>query len=527
MRSTFLGFNTARSGLFAAQRALDITGHNISNVNTPGYSRQRLEQTQSNPLSIMGGQGMLGTGVDMVAVNQLRNNFLDFRYRDEANSLASWETRRDGLAFVEAMFNEPSDTGLNTVMDQFFSALQELSKEQNVDELTHRALVLDRTVGVASSITHLYSQMEKMVVDLNFDIQSTVGTINGLSDQIARLNKQIYMFEADGSQANDLRDQRNLLIDQLSEYVKVDIVEVADANDQSGMRNVPKKMVLQINGQPLVYHDRAYALDASTKEKSDFFDNLGVDLELNKIQWADGSYLNPRSLQGGLRALIDLRDGATATTKGLPYYISKLNEFARTFAKEMNEAARTGYGLKGEILKDSNGNDIGNATQGAGYLLFTAFGRGSAEMYDAQGNVRHHLITAQNIGVALDMEDLNKIPASGAQNLLPGDASVIMKMLGLRNKSSMFAEGKPEDFMKSLIANLGVDMQEAMRNSSNQKVLTEQIDNERMRFSGVSTDEELANMVRYQHSYNASARMITTMDEMLDVVINRLGLVGR
>ena len=257
MRSTFLGFNTARSGLFAAQRALDITGHNISNVNTPGYTRQRLEQTQSNPMSVMGGQGMLGTGVDMVAVKQLRNEFLDFRYRDEVNSLAYWQTRQNGLAFVEAMFNEPSNTGINTVVDQFFSALQELSKEQNADELTHRALVLDRAVGVTTTISHLYDQLEKMVVDLNFDVQNTVTTVNALSDQIARLNKQIYMFEIDGSSANDLRDQRNLLIDQLSEYVKVDIVEVSDANDPSGKLNLPKKMVLQINGQPIVSHDRS------------------------------------------------------------------------------------------------------------------------------------------------------------------------------------------------------------------------------------------------------------------------------
>lgn len=525
MRSTFLGFNTATSGLFAAQRALDITGHNISNVNTPGYTRQRLEQTQADALRLAGGTGTLGTGVNSVAIHQLRNEFLDFRYRDEVNSQAFWETRRDGLAFVEAMFNEPSSTGISTVVDNFFSALQELSKESNVDELTHRALVLDRAVGVAKSISHLYDQMEKMTMDLNTDIQSTVTTINGITEQISRLNRQVYLLEADGSNANDLRDKRNLLIDQLSEYVKVDILEVSDPNDASGMRNVPKKMVLQINGQPLVYHDRAYALDASIKEKSQFFDNIGVDLEMNKIQWADGSYLDPKSLQGGLRALIDLRDGSTATTKGLPYYISKLNEFARTFAKEMNEVAKTGYGLKGDALAPPFGDPEGNL--GAGYLMFTAFGRASIEMYDDNGNIRHNLITAQNIGVALDMEDLNKIPASGRKDLLPGDASVIMKMLTLRNKASMFAEGKPEDFMKSLIANLGVDMQEAMRNSANQQVLTEQIDNERMRFSGVSTDEELANMVRYQHSYNASARMITTMDEMLDVVINRLGLVGR
>ncbi len=133
----------------------------------------------------------------------------------------------------------------------------------------------------------------------------------------------------------------------------------------------------------------------------------------------------------------------------------------------------------------------------------------------------------KNFGVSLDMQDYNKIPAAASKDALPGDASVIMDMLELRNKDSMFAEGKPEDFLRTLISNLGVDRQQSIRNSENQRVLTEQIDYHRMSYSGVSQDEELANMVKFQHAYNASARMITTMDEMLDVVINRVGLVGR
>ncbi|RQD69160.1 MAG: flagellar hook-associated protein FlgK [Tindallia sp. MSAO_Bac2] len=520
MRSTFLGFNTATSGLFASQRALDTTGHNIANVNTPGYTRQRVEQSNADGWRIGGGAGILGTGVQMDGIEQLRNEFLDFRYRDEANSLAYWDARQEGLAFIESMFNEPSDTGIMSNVDQFFDALQELSKEQNADELTHRALVYDRAIGVANSISHQYDQLEKMAMDLNGDIQGTVDTINAYVDQIANLNDQIFRYEVDGSSANDLKDRRNLLIDELSELVKVDVKQVTDPRDTSP--NAPKKMVLQIAGQPLVYHNKAYKLDASEKEKSQFFEDMGVDLEVNRLQWADGSYLNPDSLQGELKALMELRDGTTADKKGIPYYISKLNEFAQTFAKEMNELAKTGYGLKGETLPG-----IGDDEFGAGYLMFTAHGRSSIEMYDDDGNIRHSQINAKNFGVSLDMQDYNKIPAAASKEALPGDASVIMDMLELRNKDTMFAEGKPEDFLRTLISNLGVDRQQSIRNSENQRVLTEQIDYHRMSYSGVSQDEELANMVKFQHAYNASARMITTMDEMLDVVINRVGLVGR
>ncbi|SDY62040.1 flagellar hook-associated protein FlgK [Tindallia californiensis] len=525
MRSTFLGFNTATSGLFASQRALDTTGHNIANVNTPGYTRQRVEQSNADGWRIGGGKGVLGTGVQTTGIEQMRNEFLDFRYRFEVNNMAYWEARRDGLSFIEASFNEPSETGMLSNVDNFFNSLQELSKEQNADELTHRALVYDQSEALAGSISHQYDQLEKMVVDVNEEIKTTVDTINLYAEQIASLNEQIFRYEVDGSSANDLKDRRNLLIDELSELVKVDVKMVTDPRDTSP--NAPQKMVLQIAGQPLVYHGKAYQLDASEKEKSDFFDDMGVDMEINRVQWADGSYLNPDSLEGELKALIELRDGNTAQKKGIPYYISKLNEFAQTLAKEINEVAKTGYGLKGEILRDSDGNPLGDDTNGAGYLMFTANGQTSAEMYDENGNVMHTAINAKNIGVSMDMQDLNKIPAAGSPDALPGDASVVMEMLELRNKDSMFAEGRPEDFLRTLVANLGVDQQQAMRNAENQQVLTQQINYQRMSYSGVSQDEELANMVKFQHAYNASARMITTMDEMLDVVINRVGLVGR
>ena len=103
MRSTFSGFNIAKSGFFAAQRALDITGHNIANVNTKGYTRQRLEQTASNPLKISGGEGMIGTGVSTTAIHQLRNEFLDYKYRDESSTSGFWETKADGLSFISLL----------------------------------------------------------------------------------------------------------------------------------------------------------------------------------------------------------------------------------------------------------------------------------------------------------------------------------------------------------------------------------------------------------------------------------------
>ncbi len=496
MRSTFTGFNIASSGLFTAQRALDVTGHNISNVNTPGYSRQRLNQAQATPMSIYGGKGMLGTGVDSVSITQYRNEFLDFKYRSEVTTLGYWEAKSQGLQFIEAMFNEPSNTGIATVIDEMFASFQELSKTP--ESLTTRALVRQRAIAFTNTVNHMYNQMEKMVKDLNFDVNTTVATINGYAEQIADLNSQILRLENDGSHANDLRDRRNYLLDELSKLVNVDVVEMTDVNDK-----MTKKMVLQINGQPLVYHDRVNKLDASTQKASEFDDQVMV----TEVRWANGDRIDTRALSGELKALLDLRDGMDGANKGVPYYIEQLNEFVRTFAEEINTVHYGGYGLDKQT-------DI---------YFFTNDGIKS-EDYDPLALK----LNAKNIKISYEIDtDRNAIAASSDPNLVPGDGEVALAILNLRHKSDMFSQGKPEDFIKSLVSNLGVDTQEAIRMTANQLFLAEQINNQRQAISGVSIDEEMANMVRFQHAYNAAARMVTTMDEMLDTIIHKVGIVGR
>ncbi|MCD5410747.1 MAG: flagellar hook-associated protein FlgK, partial [Clostridiales bacterium] len=309
MKSTFLGFNTVKSGLFAAQRALDITGHNISNVNTKGFTRQRLLQASSTPISIFGGRGMLGTGVDSIEINQFRNDFLDFKYRGEVNAQGYWDSKQSNLQFIEAIFNEPSETGISTVLDEMFSSFQELSKKP--ESLTTRALVRQRGIAFTNSLNHMYSQLEKMARDLNFDVSITVNSINTIADQISILNDQVFRAEIDGSNANDLRDQRNLLIDQLSRIVDVEIVEMVDINDHvtRGQENdrSSKKLVIQINGQPLVSHDKSFHLSTETTKPSTFDDQV----EMYDIRWANGSIFDTDGISGELKALIDMRDGNT------------------------------------------------------------------------------------------------------------------------------------------------------------------------------------------------------------------------
>lgn len=536
MRSTFSGFNASRSGLFAAQRALDITGHNIANVNTKGYTRQRLEQSASNPIKVPGGQGMLGTGVDTTAIHQLRNDFLDYKYRDESSTLGFWDAKADGLDFIESIMNEPSDTGITTVIDKLFESFQELSK--NPDNLTTRALVRQRATAFTNSISHMYNQLEKMAVDLNFDINSMAKKINTYGEQIANLNDQILKSELDGSNANDLRDQRNMLIDDLSKTIDIEILEVRNPDN-------PKhnKMVIKVAGKPLVYHKDFTGLKVETKQSKFFDEEVDKKIDFYNIEWKDGTSFDFTNIGGELGGLLSLRDGEGLKDedgnpgkfpyreKGIPYYIKQLNEFVNVFANEINKIHLEGYGLDGKN----------------GRAFFTVGGVGTPTdaniEYDANGKIipgvyvagvlntgthdEFWKINASNIKIAAELENPNNIAASKEKDLLPKDGSIMLDIIELRHKTGMFKDGKPEDFIKSLIGTLGVDAEEADRNALNQGILLHEIENRRQSISGVSQDEELADMVKFQHAYNASARMMTTIDEMLDIVINRIGIVGR
>jgi len=522
MRSTFLGFNAARSGLFSSQRALDITGHNIANANTEGYSRQRLEQSSSISMKLQGGQGMLGTGVDTKEIQQIRNEFIDHQLRQENTDLGYWGARAEGLEMLEMILNEPSDTGITEVMDDFFYAVDTLAKNPGDSDITVRAQVREEAIAFTKTLNHLYSQMEQNVRNTDDEINNTVTEINDLTKGISRLNKQIYTLESDGSNANDLRDDRNVMLDELSKLADVRVSEYTEkiVGSEEG---AGKKMMIEINGRPLVDHDTAYAIETE-ETYSDIYDgdNPEAEIPITQLTWAGREELTG-DLGGELQALVDLRDGDSAGEKGYPYYMKELNTFAQTFAKEVNELHSRGYGLGSDVLEDENGNPV--QEDGAGYLMFTRDNEKSIDLYE-DGEVNYKEINARNISISADVdEDLNRIATSldGSQ----GDASIAEQIGQMRNDRTMFQEGKPEDFMKALIGNLGVDAKEANRNRDNQEGLVGMLDYKRESIMGVSMDEEMSNMIKFQHAYNASARMMTTMDEMLDVVINRLGTVGR
>jgi len=224
----FASYEIARSGLFVNERGLYVTGHNISNVNTPGYVRQQAMITdgsyQSNPNEY--GMYQLGLGADIQQIRQIRHTFLDNTYRQENTTLGYWETRNKTFQDIQAILGEPMGSGLQGVMNQFWNSWQELSKEP--DSLTARALVRQNGEAFVQKVNHVGTQLDKLQDDLNSEIQVRIDEVNQITEQIRKMNISILKTEVSGDGANDYRDQRNSLIDRLTKLVSADVVEMQD-----------------------------------------------------------------------------------------------------------------------------------------------------------------------------------------------------------------------------------------------------------------------------------------------------------
>lgn len=544
MSSTFFGFNISLTGLMTSQRQLYVTSHNTANVNTPGYTRQRADVVQTSP-QYVAGVGVVGTGVTTETITQIRDEFLDHQYRGEFSKLGTASGEADVLTNIEAIFNEPSESGIRTVTDEFFSALQELSK--NADSLTTRALVRQKGIALTKNLQSLSSSITKLQSDVNFQIQTSVNKINQIGENIAALNDQIKTFEMDGkSVANDLRDQRNLLLDELSGYVDIDYFEDSE-----------ERLYVNINGQSLVSHNRSQSISMDVRESKDNYEDAELMVDL---AWENGSTFNPTG--GSVRGLLDMRDGDGGESKGIPYYQSKLNEFTDTITESLNAIHKVGFGLD-----ESTGNNMftidGMSTSeyeiylrekglngGPGIEVTSAILNGTSD--DKTEEENEAIIKANKSQVLKDMgyenksiklmsdgsyivtdrmsaarvtiskdvdEDLDKFASAKSLEGLSGDGSNALKMNKLRHDQSLYEWGSPDDFMKSLIANLGVDSQSSQRDVTNQEVLTNKVQYDRLAISSVSMDEEMSNMVKFQSSYNANAKMLTTMDEMIQTLI--------
>ncbi|NLW22205.1 MAG: flagellar hook-associated protein FlgK [Tissierellia bacterium] len=475
------GFNTAVKGLLASQKSLYIINHNISNTNTKGYSRQEGAQRATTPYHLPG-IGFLGTGTEIYDVARIRDSYIDFKYWNENGPKGEWQVKRETLLELEKLFGEPSDSSFRQYLDDFYAALDNMSK--NPGDFSYREPVVENALALTKHINETAQRLLELRQETEFAIENKIKMVNGLAQQIASLNRQIYSNELDGRKANDLRDRRDLLIDELSQIVNVRVDESKDG-----------KLRVNISGVAIVDH-----LDVNEINLSD---------DKTKLEWPNGSKVDIRS--GELKGLLELYngDGKNNNYRGIPYYQERLNQFAKGFADKFNEQHRQGYGLG----LDENGD----YRQGINFFTYDD----SNEL-----NIAATITLTQEI-----LKDVRNIAAAGSPPGSAEDNENLLNLIALRDNKEFFSggvsQGTPDDFIKSILSNLAVDSTQGKRMYSSQEVILKNIEAKRNSISGVSYDEEMANMVKFQHTYMASARMITTMDAIMDITINRLGLVGR
>ncbi len=559
MSGYFSTLNTALKALQVQKKSLDVTGHNIANANTEGYSRQRAVHSSTAPYHTVGmgtptGAGQVGTGVEITEITRMRDQFLDAQINEEIQSQGYWDKRYEGLHRIELIFNEPSDSSLGTIMNQFWSSLQDLSN--NPEDPAVRETVKQTGLTLSDTFHSLHDQLTDYQDALNDDVSTMVDEVNSIASRIADLNTQVVELKGSGKNPNDLLDRRDLLLEDLNK-----IVNVQSREDERGNLNV------SLGGVQLVSNDRVHEIEYKSNVIS--FKETGIEAKIDKNESG-----------GELGGVIDIRD------KDINNYLGRLNELAETFAKEFNTVHQSGYDYNGNIgedffVGDSTGtinaetinisNDIINDVNkiAAGGLVYDSE---VVTINNIQNNPPGHTyefkvrenITDPNIkfnyeiterdenGVLVgspftggeytvsqfnNSEEIDtdslvagtynlngrlhfKLNGAGDFEQIPGTANGdnASKLADVIKEEKVFDSGNSTmlNYYKSTIASIGVEGQRANQMVNNQSVLVDQLNNQRISVSGVSLDEEMANMIQYQQAYNAASKVVVTIDEMLN-----------
>ncbi len=303
MPNTFFGLDIGRSGLFTAQGGLNTTAHNIANVETEGYTRQTLELKAGTALRANGRHGMIGTGVDVVELKQTRSEYYDEKYRNNNSIFGGYSTKGNYMSQIESYLNEIQLEGFTTTFDKMYDTIQELEKDPA--NLTVRNQVTNVAQSFCEYFNSLFTNLQAVQEDCNFEIKNQVNRVNAMAAEIASLTKQINTVEIGGSNANDLRDQRNLLVDQLSEIINVSVEETPDG--PVGL----KSYVVKVDGQTLVDTYETHTL--SVKPRENRMNQTDAD-GLYDVVWDNGQQFNPYAYtqSGSIKALFEVRDGNNA-----------------------------------------------------------------------------------------------------------------------------------------------------------------------------------------------------------------------
>ena len=625
MQSTFTGIEIGKRSLVAHTQGLSTIGHNVSNASVDGYSRQRVEMGAVDPLYMPGlnrenTPGQIGQGVQVNRVERIRDMILENRIVAQGDDQGWWEARDKYLLMVEQVYNEPTESSVRTLMDKFWESWQELSLHP--DELPARQAVIERGQALADGMQDRYQSLKEIRTMIDEDVQVTVDRVNSILNDISGLNEQIVKIEAVGDNPNDLYDQRDRLVRDLSSIINI----TTDGRD-------PDEFTIHTGGLHLMQGRLIHGIKAEADPQNEGY---------LKVLWSDTN--EDAWFQGGkLASLIQLRDGDVRGE------IQNFDMMVVNFVDLVNENHSAGYGLNGktgvDFFKeypfinniagnyDRNGDGEYDSSwvfrfNGSNRLevqeqiglsgtitLAAAEGLNEIEYYPTDtvadivdrinysgsevtaglnrlgqltlkatpaaeiGNpdfvIRHvedsgqflvgyaGILAASGADGAYDWEtadavnqlqgpdtlyavaplshpsgyveisdaiknDTAAVAAGYGENgrpAKPGDGTAAVQIAALRNNPVMIGNvpGFDEFFAKT-VADIGLRGETAERALETEDIIMKELKGLQESISGVNMDEELAQMIKFQHGYSAAARVVNTFDEMLDTIINRMGV---
>ncbi len=612
MPSTFFGLTIASSGLSAYQIALNTTANNISNVQTDGYSKQQTNRVASDALRVYQKYGAVGTGVTTTSITQLRNQYYDTKYWYNQSSVGLYETKLNYMQQIENYYiDDDSAKGFSTILNTMFNALDTLKNQSG--DTNARQQFIGSAQNFATFFNATYQGLSEIQNNANEEIKSTVANINSIAEKIANLNKQINVIEVQGGYANELRDQRALLIDELSEIVPTEVSEVPVKNSNyPEMETGANYYTVKIGGQILV---DTYDYDTLTCVARENRVNQSDNDGLYDLQWkrtGNNFAAGASSMSGTLKALFDIRDGnngenftgvanvlnskqvqvvspsitaveamtmpesgvltingntynytdfefeldadgnvtsytfnlenalsveqrlkvdgmkasigSSVNQMGIPYYMSQMNQFLRSFASKFNDIMLGGEDLNGDKTNyysfftgtDLNGDD---------YFFdgSTAFNGSTVSCTSSS----YYKLTAANIcASSLCVKEPDKLATQSyrAEESGVDDYNLIEELAKLKSDTVLFRGGSADGVLKCMISDVSIDAQKAKIFEQNFTNIQSQLETQRMSVSGVDEDEEALDLIKFQNAYNLSSKMISVMAEVYDKLIEETGV---
>ena len=450
-----------KSALFTAQQAISVAGHNIANVNTPGYSRQQVTLAENRPEN--GSPGQIGTGVHAESIRRSFDSFVEEQLLASRERLGEFTASSNALARLEPLFGDANNQGIGAGLNEFFGALQDVATNPN--DLSARTVFLSKATALAGRFNQSAADLTAAQESIDRQVGQTVTDVNRLTSQIADLNTKIAEAESRGQQANDLRDERGVALADLGE-----LIEISSIEDATGQLTV-----FAGRGHVLVDKERTFQLvavpDLSNNGLLDVRYDAGAGPTTN---------LSPVIQSGRLKGLLDVRDLT------IPSLRASLDTLASEIVTQVNQQHRSGFGLDGSTNQD----------------FFAPTGT-----------------TASTIAVSL--ANAKQIAASSTATGVPGNNANALALAGLRNTAFVsFGNVTFQEYYSAIAGSFGSTVQGVEGNLRAQQILHDQLTSQRASISGVSMDEELANLLQYQRSFEAASRMIVIADELFQTILS-------